>query len=68
MARPKKPVIMETVSVRLPSSMLVEIDAYIEDIKTEMPLLNIGRADGIRQLIADGITYRDLNRRKKRKS
>ena len=67
MARPKKPVVMETVSVRLPSSMLVEIDAYIEDIKAEMPLLNIGRADGIRQLIADGIAARDQNRKKKRK-
>lgn len=53
--------------MRLPSSMLVEIDAYIEDIKAEMPLLNIGRADGIRQLIADGIAARDQNRKKKRK-
>jgi hypothetical protein len=67
MARPKKPVVMETVSVRIPTSMLVEIDAYIEDIKEEMPLLNIGRADGIRQLIADGLTARDGNGRKKRK-
>jgi len=67
MARPKKPVVMETVSVRIPTSMLAEVDAYIEDIKAEMPLLNIGRADGIRQLIADGINYRELNLRKKRK-
>ena len=67
MARPKKQVVMETVSVRLPSSMLLEIDAYIEEIKAEMPLLNIGRADGIRQLIADGITARDGKGRKKRK-
>lgn len=58
MARPKKPIVMETISVRLPSSMLVEIDAYIEEIKAEMPLLNISRADGIRQLISDGITAR----------
>ena len=67
MARPKKPVTMETVSVRLPSSMLDEIDAYIEEIKAEMPLLNISRADGIRQLIADGITHRESKGRKKRK-
>lgn len=68
MARPKKLAVMETVSVRLPASLLEAIDAYIEDIKVEMPLLNIGRADGIRQLIADGLSYRDLSRRKKRKT
>ena len=47
--------------------MLVEIDAYIEDIKAEMPLLNIGRADGIRQLISDGLVARESKGRKKRK-
>ena len=59
---------MELVSVRIPTNMLVEIDAYIDDIKKEMPLLNIGRGDGIRQLIADGLAARTPNRRKKQKS
>ena len=67
MARPKKPEVMELVSVRIPTSLLLEVDAYIEDIKKEMPLLNIGRGDGIRQLIADGLSARDGGKRKKRK-
>ena len=67
MARPKKPEVMELVSVRIPTSLLLEVDAYIEDIKKEMPLLNIGRGDGIRQLIADGLAARDGNKRKKHK-
>ena len=54
--------------MRIPTNMLVEIDAYIDDIKKEMPLLNIGRGDGIRQLIADGLAARAPNRRKKQKS
>ncbi len=64
MARPKKEETMETVSVRLPKPMIEEIDSFIDDIKQEMPLLNIGRADGIRQLIAEGIQAR----KKKNKS
>ena len=68
MARPKKPEVMELVSVRIPTSLLLEVDAYIEDIKKEMPLLNIGRGDGIRQLIADGLAARDGSKRKKHKT
>lgn len=67
MARPKKESVMEIVSVRLPTNMLKEIDAYIDTIKHEMPLLNIGRGDGIRQLIADGLAARDGGKSKKRK-
>jgi hypothetical protein len=68
MARPKKESVMEIVSVRLPTNMLKEIDAYIDAIKNEMPLLNIGRGDGIRQLIADGLAARGGKGRKKQKS
>ena len=58
---------MELVSVRIPTSLLAEVDDYIAAIKKEMPLLNIGRGDGIRQLIADGLATRDSGKRKKRK-
>jgi hypothetical protein len=68
MARPKKTDVMELVSVRIPTSLLLEVDAYIEDIKKEMPLLNIGRGDGIRQLIADGLTARTSGKKRKQKS
>ena len=68
MARPKKQSVMELVSVRIPTSLLVEVDGYVADIKKEMPLLNIGRGDGIRQLIADGLAARGGKGRKKQKS
>ena len=67
MARPKKPEVMQLVSVRIPTSLLLEVDAYVADIKKEMPLLNIGTADGIRQLIADGLAARASGKSKKRK-
>ena len=68
MARPKKPEVMELVSVRIPTSLLLEVDGYIEDIKKEMPLLSIGRCDGIRQLIADGLAARNGKGRKKKQT
>lgn len=55
MARPKKDDTMETVSVRLPKAMVAEIDRYVDYLKADMPLLNIGRADGVRQLLANAI-------------
>ena len=55
MARPKKIETMETVSVRLPKAMVDEIDAYVVELKGDMPLLNIGRADGVRQLLANAL-------------
>jgi hypothetical protein len=56
MARPKLPDTMETISVRLPKSMVEEIDQYVESLKDELPLLSISRADGMRQLIALGLS------------
>ena len=55
MARPKKDDTMETVSVRLPRMMVDEIDAYVIELKVDMPLLNISRADGVRQLLANAL-------------
>ena len=52
MGRPKKSDTMETVSVRLPKEMVKEIDLYVESLKGDMPLLNISRADGVRQLLS----------------
>lgn len=46
---------METVSARLPRDMLAQVDAYLESMKNEMPLLLLNRADAIRQLLALGI-------------
>ncbi len=48
---------METISVRLPKQMVEMIDAYVDTLKADMPLLNIGRADGVRQLLANALKY-----------
>jgi metal-responsive CopG/Arc/MetJ family transcriptional regulator len=55
MARPKKDDAMVTVSVRLPRGMVDEIDRFVESLKGDMPLLNISRADGVRQLLANAL-------------
>ena len=55
MARPKKDDSMVTVSVRLPRAMVEEIDRFVLSLKGDMPLLNIGRADGVRQLLANAL-------------
>lgn len=65
MARPKKDETMETVSVRLPKVMVAEIDNFVEALKGDMPLLNISRADGVRQLLADALKSKaTIGRRK----
>jgi metal-responsive CopG/Arc/MetJ family transcriptional regulator len=55
MARPKQIQTMETVSVRLPKAMVKEIDGFVEALKGDMPLLNISRADGVRQLLSNAL-------------
>ena len=55
MARPKSDETMEAVSVRLPKAMVEEIDRFVESLKGDMPLLNISRADGVRQLLANAL-------------
>ena len=55
MGRPKKDETMETVSARLPKAMIKEIDRYVATLKGDMPLLNISRADGVRQLLSSAL-------------
>jgi len=52
MARPKKPSTMEVLSIRVPKSMIEEIDRYTEQLREETPLLAINRTDTIRYLLA----------------
>ena len=66
MARPKKDDTMETVSVRLPRMMVDEIDAYVIELKGDMPLLNISRADGVRQLLANALKLETSKKRTQR--
>ena len=63
MARPKKDDTMETVSVRLPRMMVEEIDAYVIELKGDMPLLNISRADGVRQLLANALKVETVKKK-----
>ena len=51
--------------MRLPKVMVTEIDNFVEALKGDMPLLNISRADGVRQLLADALKSRaTIGRRK----
>ncbi len=65
MGRKKLPETMETVSTRVSSAMSQEIDAYLAELQAEMPLLNVGRADAVRQLLAFGIEAAAQRRRKR---
>lgn len=67
-ARPKTDESMETVSVRLPKAMVEEIDRFVESLKGDMPLLNISRADGVRQLLANALKAGADRKRANRKS
>ena len=67
MGRPKQDETMETVSVRLPKDMVAAIDAFVVTLKGDMPLLNINRADGVRQLLSEALSARSVGvRRRKR--
>ena len=57
MGRPKILDPMETVSVRLPKSVVDEIDAYLTNMKREAPLVMLNRADAIRQLLAIALNF-----------
>jgi Arc/MetJ-type ribon-helix-helix transcriptional regulator len=56
--RPRKVETMETVSVRLPRAMVVEIDAHVGRMREQTPLLLINRADAVRQLLAEALQAR----------
>ena len=51
MARPRKVETMSTVSIRLPSSMLEQVDACAVKLEQETPLFQITRTDAIRYLL-----------------
>lgn len=55
MGRKKLPETMETVSVRLPTSAVDRIDAYLSRMKAEAPFIMLNRADAMRQLLAIGL-------------
>ncbi len=56
---------METVSVRMPTAMSAEIDAYMEELRVEMPLLPISRTDAVRQLLALALEARKKGKKRK---
>ena len=53
--RPKKENVMETIAVRLPFEIILEIDNYVNRLKKQFQGMNITRADAIRQLINNGL-------------
>jgi hypothetical protein len=65
MARPRKSETMETVSVRIPTAMSTEIDAYMEELQIAMPLLPISRTDAVRQLLALALEARKKGKKRK---
>ncbi len=53
--RPKKDETMDTLAVRLPDSIVEQLDEYVEMVKREYPMMNVTRADAVRQLLDAGI-------------
>tara|TARA_B100000035_G_C20987614_1_gene548571 strand:+ start:1226 stop:1474 length:249 start_codon:yes stop_codon:yes gene_type:complete len=53
--RPKKENAMETIAVRLPFEIILEIDNYVNRLKKQFQGMNVTRADAIRQLINNGL-------------
>ena len=47
--------VMETIAVRLPFEIILEIDNYVNKLKKQFQGMNITRADAIRQLINNGL-------------
>lgn len=64
MARPKKEETLEVISVRLHRNMVEAVDAVADGIRKEVPLLNVSRADAIRQLLAEALAARAKKRKK----
>lgn len=55
MARPRKDETMETISVRLPNSIMEDVDACTEKLREDTPLLTVTRTETIRFLIQVGL-------------
>ena len=53
--RPKKESVMETLAVRLPYEIILQIDVYVNEIKNQFQGMNVTRADAIRRLINIGL-------------
>ena len=53
--RPLKDETMDTLAVRLPPDLIRQVDAYVMKLKEGLPLINLTRADALRQLIAMGL-------------
>ena len=59
--RPKKESVMDTLAVRLPYDIILQIDLYVNEIKEQFQGMNVTRADAIRRLINIGL---DKNKKK----
>ena len=53
--RPKKGNVMETIAVRFPFEIILEINNYVNRLKKQFQGMNVTRADAIRQLINNGL-------------
>ena len=53
--RPRKDDAMGALALRLPQTLVADIDAYATALQEQLPGLNITRADAVRQLIAVGL-------------
>lgn len=66
MGRPKLPETMVTVSVRLPAATVAEIDAYADKMRRSMPLVMLGRADAVRQLLGIALEHEKKDKPRRR--
>ena len=62
--RPPKESVMDSMAIRLPDDQIREIDEYIAKVKEAWPLLNISRAEAIRQLLSSGLRAEKLKLKK----
>lgn len=67
MARPRKDVTMQPVSLRLPAALIAEVDACAERLQAETPLLEVNRTDALRYLIQLGLIEFGRGKKGKRK-
>jgi len=65
MARPRKDETLVTVSVRLPQTLLGQVDDCATALEQETPLLQVTRTDAIRYLIQIGLEQ--FSKRSKRR-
>jgi metal-responsive CopG/Arc/MetJ family transcriptional regulator len=66
MGRPRKAKTLTTVSIRLPQSVIDEIDQCADKLQEETPLLQVTRTDAVRYLIQTALEEFWKQRKKKR--